>query len=75
MTNKAHAILRKMKLGRLIRNPKTRDQVLGEFNRATLDDVGPLGGDQGMAALKDMNDLEAGHDEFVKSLAPSVNVH
>jgi hypothetical protein len=35
-----------------------------------LDPVGPGGGDQGMAVLKDMNELEAGHDEFVKSLAP-----
>jgi hypothetical protein len=26
-------------------------------------------GHKGMRVLKDMNDLEAGHDEFVKSLA------
>jgi hypothetical protein len=32
----------------LFRNPQARDRVLGEFNRSTLDDVGPLGGDQGM---------------------------
>jgi len=53
---------------------KIRDQVLDEFNQSTLDDVGPLGGDQAMAVLKDMNDLESGHDEFVKSLAATVNV-
>ena len=57
MTNKAHAILRKMKLGRLIRNPKTRDQVLGEFNRSTLDDVGPLGGEKGETFLKELNEM------------------
>jgi hypothetical protein len=36
--------------------------------------VGPVGGEKGMAVLKDMNDLEAGHGEFVKSLPPRVNV-
>jgi hypothetical protein len=51
-----------------------RDRVLGEFTASTLDPVGSLGGDKGMAVLKDMNDLEAGHDEFVRSLAPRVDV-
>jgi len=27
-----------------------------------------------MAVLKDMNELEAGHDEFLKSLGPRVDV-
>jgi hypothetical protein len=36
--------------------------------------VKPLGGDQGLAMLKEMNDLEAGHDEFVMSLPPTFNV-
>jgi len=45
-----------------------RDRVLGEFNRSTLDDVGPVGGDQAVAVLKEVNDPEAGHDEFVQSL-------
>jgi len=53
---------------------KKRERMLEQFNASTLDDVGPLGGDQDVAGLKDMNDLEAGHDEFVKSLAPRVNV-
>jgi hypothetical protein len=35
---------------------------------------GQVGGDQSMAILKEMNELEAGHDEFVKSLAPRVDV-
>ena len=57
-----------MKLGRLIRNPKTRDQVLGEFNRSTLDDVGPLGGEKGETFLKELNEMadlesEAGRRE------------
>ena len=47
--------------------------MLVDFNASTLDDVGPVGGDQGMAALKDMNELEADHEEFVKSLTPKVD--
>jgi hypothetical protein len=39
---------------------------------STLDPVGPVGGDQAINVLKDMNELEAGHEEFVKSLVPSV---
>jgi hypothetical protein len=51
MTDKAQAILLKMKrrdarkASRLFRNPVRRDRILDEFNRSTLDDVGPLGGD------------------------------
>jgi hypothetical protein len=33
-----------------------------------------VGGDQEMAVLQEMNDLDAGHDEFVKSLAPRIDV-
>ena len=62
------------KASRLFRDPKARDRVLGEFNASTLDSVGPMGGDQGMAALKEMNDLEVGHDEFVRSLALKLDV-
>jgi hypothetical protein len=40
-----------------------------------LSDLGQVGGDQGMAVLKEMNKLEAVHDAFVKSLAPRVDVH
>ncbi len=47
--------------------------VLIDFNQSSLDPVGPVGGDQGMAVLKDMNNLEEGHDEFVKSLSPKVD--
>jgi hypothetical protein len=74
MTDKAKKILQKIKLRRLFGNPKVRDRILGEFNRDNTPDVNPSGGDQGMAVLKDMNDLEAGHDEFVKNVAPRVDV-
>lgn len=47
---------------------------IGNLNRSTLDDVGPFGGDQGMAVLKDMNELEAGHYASLKSLAPGGDI-
>jgi hypothetical protein len=53
---------------------RRRTRLLDSLNKSTLDDVGPVGGEKGMAVLKDMNDLEAGHGEFVKSLPPRVNV-
>ena len=43
----------------------------GSFLMSCLDQVG---GDQEMAVLQEMNDLDAGHDEFVKSLAPRIDV-
>jgi hypothetical protein len=40
-----------------------------------LDDVGPVGGaEQGMKVLSEMNSLADDHDEFVKTLAPRVDV-
>jgi hypothetical protein len=55
-------------------SPERRNRILNDFNRENMDDVKPLGGDQGLAVLKEMNDLEAGHDEFVMSLPPTFNV-
>ena len=48
--------------------------MLVDFNQSTLDPVGPVGGDQSMAVLKDMNELEVDHEDFVKSLAPRVDI-
>jgi hypothetical protein len=67
MTEKARKILKRLN------NPDARERFLSDFNASTLDDVGPVGGDQSMAVLKEMNELEAGHDDFVKSLAPRVD--
>jgi hypothetical protein len=47
-----------MKASRLFQNPKARDRVLDEFNRSTLDDVGPLGGDKGEKFLKELNVMQ-----------------
>ena len=57
MTEKAKKILQKTQLRRLFRNPKARDRVLDEFNRSTLDDVGPIGGDKGEKFLKELNEM------------------
>ena len=57
-----------------LNDTQKREQILDEFNRENLDDVGPLGGDQSMAVLNEMNELEDGLDEFVKSLGPRVHV-
>jgi len=53
-----------------INDEQNRRRVLIEFNQSTLDPVGPLGGDQGMKVLSEMNFLADEHDQFVKSLAP-----
>jgi hypothetical protein len=80
MNDKAHAVLQRMKrrdarkASRLFRDPQVRERILDEFNRENVDDVEPLSRDQGMAVPKEMNDRESGHDEFVKSLAPSVEL-
>jgi hypothetical protein len=63
-----------LKCWREFSNPERRERILREFNRDQLDDVGSLIGDRGMAVLNESNELEAGHDTFVKGLAPTVNV-
>jgi len=74
MNDKARAVLRKMKTSRLFDNPKAWDRILDNFMRDNTPDVKPLGRDQSVAVLKDMNELEEGHDAFVRSLAPGVDV-
>ena len=63
MTDKAKRIVEKMKNRKLFQNPKAREETLDEFNRSTLDDVGPIGGDKGekfLSELNEMQDLESG---------------
>lgn len=45
-----------------------RDRILREFNASTLDNVGPMKGDQGMKVLSEMNSLTDEHDQFARSL-------
>jgi len=58
----------------LLNDPRHRTRLLDSLNKSTLDDVGPAGGDKSMAVLKDINELESDNEEFVKSLAPRVDV-
>ena len=73
MTEKARKIMKKMKKWERLNNP-ARDRILSDFNQSTLDPVGPVGGDQGMKILSEMNELGDQHEEFVKSLPPRVDV-
>ena len=52
-----------MKLRRLFGDPIAMDRILDEFNRSTLDDVGPVRGLKGMKVLSEMNELGAQEDE------------
>jgi hypothetical protein len=82
MTDKAKKILNKLnkrdrqarRYRKLSGEPGRREKILSEFNRQNLNEVGPLGGDQSMSVLKDMNEFQLDHDEFVKSLSPNVDV-
>jgi hypothetical protein len=60
MTEKAKAVLQKMKLRRLFQNPKAKNQF-------TSVEEGAVGGDQEMKVLSEMNELIDDHDKFVKS--------
>ena len=66
--------MRSRKALRLFRSPEKRDRIHNEFNHGDMDDAGPVGRDQGRAVLKDINELQAKHDEFAKSLGPTMNV-
>ena len=39
-------------------NPERREQILSDFTQSTLDPVGPVGADQQVRVLGEMNDLE-----------------
>jgi hypothetical protein len=43
MTEKAQTVLNRLKVRRLFRNAERRNEILNEFNRDNLDDVGPIG--------------------------------
>jgi hypothetical protein len=78
MTGKAEAVLRKLRQRQALRrlnNPERRNRILEQFNRDNLDDVAPIGGaEQGMKLLSEMNSLTDDHDQYVKSLMPTVKV-
>jgi hypothetical protein len=39
-------------------NPKARNRILDQFNRENMDDVGPLGRDQEIKVLKEINEMQ-----------------
>ena len=47
-------------------NAQNRDRVLQEFNRPTLDDVGPVGGEQGLKLRQEMNDLGGAEGQLLQ---------
>lgn len=69
MSKKARRILA------ILNVPRRRTRVRDSLNRSTLDDVGPIGGaEQGMKVLSEMNSLADEHDQFMRGLAPRVDV-
>jgi flagellar basal body-associated protein FliL len=58
MTDKTKKILQKIQLRRLFRDPEVRDRILNDFNRDQMDDVGPVGGDQEIKVLKELNEMQ-----------------
>ena len=58
----------------LFRSPEKRDQLLEEFNRSTLDDVGPLEHGQEMKVLQEMNELGKEQEKIIRDGVPKVNV-
>jgi hypothetical protein len=77
MTEKAQAVLKEMSKQQAMKrlaNPERRNRILDQFNRENLDDVGPVGGEQRMKVLSEMNSLVDDHREFVKSMGPTLVV-
>jgi hypothetical protein len=73
MTDRAQALLRKMRASKLFGDPKATDRILDDFSRSTLDDVGPVGGhDQSMRVLGEMNEL--GEEQIIRDSFPRVDV-
>jgi len=64
MTEKAQALLSKIR----------KRQVLEKFNRSTLDEVGPIGGEQGIKVLQEMNALAIEEDQSVQHASATLKV-
>jgi hypothetical protein len=81
MSDKAEHILNKMKRrdrkglkrwSALQSNPKRRDQILENLNNDQMDHVGPVAtGNKQDKFLKEMNEMEEEHDQFMDSLRNS----
>ena len=72
MTEKAQAVLKKIRQRQALR----RDRILDELNRSTLDDVGPVGAqDQQMRVLSEMNELGQAQEQIIRDSFPKVTVY
>jgi hypothetical protein len=68
MTEKANAVMQKLRLKKLFFSPGTRERVLEDFNRSTLDDAQPVGSpDQHSTALDDMNNFQAEAEDIYRN--------
>jgi hypothetical protein len=54
-------------------NPQVRERILDQFNQSTLDGAAPVGGggEKQSKFLKEMNEFEQDHDQFIESLRDS----
>lgn len=57
MTDRAKKIVENARNRMLFQNPRAREKTVDEFNRSTLDDVGPIGEDKGEKFLSDLNEM------------------
>jgi hypothetical protein len=60
MTDKAKKIMQRMNKRQALKrlaNSKARNHILDQFNRENLDDVGPVGRDQEIKVLKELNEM------------------
>lgn len=55
-------------------DPQRREAVLDQLNRDNLDDVGLVGGDQGMKVLQEMNDLAIEGDQSARRTSAGMKV-
>jgi hypothetical protein len=55
---------------------QNRDRILNEFNRSTLDDVGPIERrEQGMRVLQEMNELGEAEEQTFRDSMPRITVY
>ena len=45
-------------MGENLGDPEIIKRILDEFNQSTLDDVKPIGGDQEIKVLKELNEMQ-----------------
>jgi hypothetical protein len=78
VTIKAKTILQRMNKQKALKhwrefsNPERRERILNEFNRETMDDVGPVGGKE--QALKVLQEMGEAQDHLIRERFSKINV-